>query len=185
MRRLHAMTLHRALQTAVLLAGACAASGCSNAEDALPVILRGATSGSGYDSACPARSAKEAERNHKLAISPEFNQRLLEAFPPGTAEETLTNFLAMHRFSFHGSCDTNPLVRRASFKQKGKGLLAYDTHAQVFWEVDVAGKLVWTKGSSVSPGFESTNWRTPALGSTVPRRCISITEYERPLPLRP
>jgi hypothetical protein len=29
----------------------------------------------------------------KLAISPELNQRLLEAFPPGATEEALKNFL--------------------------------------------------------------------------------------------
>ena len=144
--RSHAMNLHRALQTALLLVGTSIASGCSNADDALPAILRGASAGGGYSSACPARNAKEAESIRKLAISPEFNQRLLDAFPPGTHEETLTNFLSKHRFSFHGSCDTNPHIRRASFAQKGKGFLAYDTHAQVFWEVDADGKVVWTKG---------------------------------------
>ncbi len=138
--------LSRSLQSAVLLAGAFIVSACSNANEELPAILRGVSAGSGYSSACPVRKADEVSSTRKLAISPELNQRLLEAFPPGATEEALKNFLLKQGFSFHGACDIDPFVRHASFNQKGKGSLAYRTHAQVFWEVDADGKVVWTKG---------------------------------------
>jgi hypothetical protein len=140
------VTLPRSLQSALLLAGAFIVSACSNANEELPAMLHGVSSGSGYSSACPARMEEEVLSIRKLAISPELNQRLLEAFPPGATEEALTNFLLKQGFSFHGACDTDPLIRHASFNQKGKGFLAYRTHAQVFWEVDADGKVVWTKG---------------------------------------
>ncbi len=139
------VTLPRSLQSAALLAGAFIVSACSNANEELPAMLHGVSAGSGYSSACPAHK-EEVSSIPKLAISPELNQRLLEAFPPGSTEVALTKFLVAQGFSFHGSCDTEPLIRHASLNQKGKGSLAYSTHAQVFWQVDADGKVVWTKG---------------------------------------
>ena len=140
------VTLPRSLQSAALLAGAFIVSACSNANEELPAMLHGVSAGSGYSSACPAPKTEEASSTRKLAISPELNQRLLEAFPPGSTEDALTKFLLAQGFSFHGACDIDPFVRHASFNQKGKGSLAYRTHAQVFWQVDADGKVVWTKG---------------------------------------
>ena len=115
------MTLPRSFPSAALLAGTLIVSGCSNANEELPAILHGVSAGSGHSSACPPRMAEEAMSIRKLAISPELDQRLLEAFPPGTTEESLTSFLLKQGFSFNGSCDTDPLVRHASFNLKAKG----------------------------------------------------------------
>ena len=139
------MTLPRSFPSAALLAGTLIVSGCSNANEEFPAILHGVSAGSGHSSACPPRMAEEAMSIRKLAISPELDQRLLEAFPPGTTEESLTSFLLKQGFSFNGSCDTDPLVRHASFNLKAKGFLMYSTHAQVFWRVDADGRVVWTK----------------------------------------
>ena len=144
--RFLSVTLLGSLKPAVRLAGALMVSGCSNANEELPAILHGVSAGSGYSSACPTPKAEEASSVRKLAISPELDQRLLEAFPPGTTEESLTSFLLKQGFSFNGSCDTDPLVRHASFNLKAKGFLRYSTHAQVFWRVDADGRVVWTKG---------------------------------------
>lgn len=140
------VTLSRSLRSLLLLAGAFIVSACSDANEELPAILHGVSAGEGYSSACPAPKTEEASSTRKLAISPELNQRLLEAFPPGSTEDALTKFLLAQGFSFHGSCDTEPLIRHASFSQKHKSSLAYSTHALVFWQVDADGKVVWTKG---------------------------------------
>jgi hypothetical protein len=66
-------------------------------------------------------------------------------FPPGTPEERLIITLAEQRFEQPVPCYGDKTVRSARFYRQG-GLLAWSTRAEIFWKVDQANNLVWTKG---------------------------------------
>jgi hypothetical protein len=126
---------------AVLAAAAlfCAWGAYSLWEQRLPPLLSNVRAEGGWWGACPDRPAKDQ------ALSPELNERLQRQFPPGTPQERLISTLAKQRFEPPVPCSDDKTIRSARFYQSG-GLLAYDTRAEIFWKVDQANNLVWTKG---------------------------------------
>jgi hypothetical protein len=132
----------------VVLSGSAAA--CSSArQKSVPPILRGVTAGGGWWGACPPSSETELETRRimgKLAISPEFNGRLESAFPPGSTAQVMIDSLTGQGFVLGGQCKADSTIRFASFHADGRGFLAYATNAQVYWQADAGGNIVWTKG---------------------------------------
>lgn len=127
-----------------------AATGCAQPTASKPRLLQDVTAGSGYASACPPDSATDKKTleiwKGQLAISPEFDQRLRNEFPPGTDSNTLINSLTAQGFVLAGVCKNEPTIQIATFYQKGQGFLPYDTFAQVFWKTNEQGRIIWTKG---------------------------------------
>lgn len=82
----------------------------------------------------------------QLALSPELNARLAANFPAGSREETLIESLNQQGFTVTGQCASDPSIRIASYDAKGSGFVPHETHAQVYWQADSAGRIVWTKG---------------------------------------
>ena len=105
----------------------------------LPPLLSNVRAEGGWWGACPDRAAKDQ------ALSPELNERLQHQFPPGTPDERLISTLAEQHFERPVLCKNDNTIRSAKFYQQG-GLLAYSTRAEIFWKVDQANNLVWTKG---------------------------------------
>lgn len=113
---------------------------------ALPPLLKGARSASGWVGACPPHNEREAAWQSRVALSPELNQRLDEQFPTGSSENALVQSLISQGFTiFHRPCDNDAAILHANFQQRGGGLFYYPMTANVFWKAD-GGKVVWTKG---------------------------------------
>jgi hypothetical protein len=81
-----------------------------------------------------------------LGLSPEFNQRLSETYPPGTDGAFLAAALTDQGFKMGLPCTADETIRRASFHQTPKGFLPYTITATAEWKVDTANIVVWTKG---------------------------------------
>lgn len=81
-----------------------------------------------------------------LAVSPEVDRRLRDEFPPGSNDDRLVAVLKAQGFKFVAACETDQTIRRASFFQKGTGLVPYDVDANVYWKIDGQRRIVWTKG---------------------------------------
>jgi hypothetical protein len=81
----------------------------------------------------------------QLALSPEFNDRLKNDFPPGSPEQTLVDSLRKQGFRDAGYCKADPSIKLANFYAKGTGLLPYATVAEAYWQTD-GDRIVWTKG---------------------------------------
>ena len=81
-----------------------------------------------------------------LALSPELDQLLAQAFPPGSSEKQLLKTLAEQGFKFLPPCKGDNLVRAAAFTQQGGGIIWLPLTANVFWRIDEADNVVWTKG---------------------------------------
>jgi len=109
----------------------------------LPPLLEGATAGGGWGGTCPDPETDALWRNQPLALSPELDQRLRDAFPAGSSERDLLQTLAAQGFELHPPCESDPTVRFATFRQEG-GL--YPLGANVVWQVDSTQTLVWTRG---------------------------------------
>ncbi len=109
-----------------------------------PPLLRGASAAGGSIGACSAES--EWEANEPLALSPELNKRLADEFPAGQSEELLTQTLIKQRFELRPACLKDRSIRSAEFIQRSGSLFHWPIHAWVYWKIDEAWKLVWTKG---------------------------------------
>jgi hypothetical protein len=114
----------------------------------LPALLRNVTAGGGWWGACPPDTEQEAREQlgHTLALSPELNQRLVQSFPSGSSEKRLSDALSAQGFELLPSCKNDSSIRVAAFNQHGGGLFLPPIVANVFWKVDEAGNIVWTKG---------------------------------------
>lgn len=82
----------------------------------------------------------------QLAVSPEVEQRLRDQFPPGSDDQRLISSLTAQGFSLVKPCETDQTIQRASFFQKGTGILPYDIFASVYWKIDDQRHIIWTKG---------------------------------------
>jgi hypothetical protein len=101
----------------------------------LPPLLRNIRAESGQFGDCPADNPG----------NPELTRRLQTQFPLGTPEERLIRTLAEQRFEQPVPCNDDKTIRSAKFYREG-GLLSIHTRAVIFWKVDQANNLVWTKG---------------------------------------
>lgn len=113
-----------------------------------PPLLRNVSAGGGWWGACPPESEEEArEREGRpLAISPELDRRLSQSFPPGSSETKLVATLRSQGFELMSACKSDPSIHVALFMQHGHGLLSYAMTANVYWKVDQANNIQWTKG---------------------------------------
>jgi hypothetical protein len=121
---------------------------CSSSKMIVPPILQGARAQGGWWGACPPSNQTEVDSikaMRQLALSPEFNVRLRNDFPPGSPEQTLVDSLQRQGFREAGSCKSDPSIKVATFYAKGTGLLPYATIAEAYWQTD-GDRIVWTKG---------------------------------------
>ena len=81
-----------------------------------------------------------------LALSPELDQRLAQAFPPRSNEKQLLKTLGEQGFKFLPPCRGDNSIREAEFNQHGGGVIWFPLTANVFRKVDEADNVVWTKG---------------------------------------
>lgn len=119
------------------------------AEPPLPPLLMRAHSGTGWYGACPVSSEAEArdrQQQGRQGISPELTEHLASAFPAGTAEATMIASLTQQGFELPEPCKSDTTIKRAVFNRKGSGLIPYTTFAQVYWQTDASGRVLWTKG---------------------------------------
>jgi hypothetical protein len=113
----------------------------------LPALLRNLSATGGYTDACPV--PKFLETVIPLiapAEAPEFNARLARLFPAGANESDVVLKLRAMGFQMIGPCKDDPTIRRARFDQRRFGPYLFPLFAGVFWKVDEAGKLEWTRG---------------------------------------
>jgi hypothetical protein len=122
--------------------------GCAAPIPPLPPLLKDVTAGGGWWGACPAESAEEARsrEGRPMALSPELQERLAQAFPPGSEEVRLLGYLRQQGFDLLSPCNSDRSVRVAAFSQHGGGPLSYPLIANVYWKVDEKGKIAWTRG---------------------------------------
>jgi hypothetical protein len=121
---------------------------CSSGNAVVPPILQGATAQGGWWGACPPSNQTEADTiktMRRLALSPEFNNRLSTDFPTGSPQQTLVDSLRKQGFRDAGYCKADPSIKMATFYAKGSGLLPYATVAEAYWKTD-GDRIVWTKG---------------------------------------
>ena len=141
--------MKRVFVVSIVVLSGCTAACSSTNQKSVPPILRGATAHGGWWGACPPSSETEVETRRimrELAVSPEFNSRLESGFPPGSSEQAFIDSLTGQGFVLSGRCKADSTVRIASFHADGSGFLAYATNAQVYWQADADGRIVWTKG---------------------------------------
>lgn len=131
----------RTVYSLALLAGSWMMAAMSGCGSGILEILKDVTAGGGYWGACP---RSQEEQRHPLALSPEFNARLASRFSPGTPEKTLTDALAAMGFGSVGTCEQDRTVRIFRFDKRRSGLA--EVTAEVYWQVDSGGKILWTKG---------------------------------------
>jgi hypothetical protein len=114
----------------------------------LPPLLKHVSAGGGWWGACPAETPDEARLREgtPLALSPELNQRLSQAFPPGSSAKRLADSLQQQGFKLLPPCVGDNSIRAASFSQQDGGVLTFPLTANVFWKVDQADNVIWTKG---------------------------------------
>ena len=74
-----------------------------------------------------------------LAVSPELGRRLAVQFPPGSDQNGLVMALAQEGFVTDKVCPNDRSIHIASFTSKA-------VTASIYWKIDEAGTIVWTKG---------------------------------------
>jgi hypothetical protein len=127
-----------------------AACGGEPPSPATPPLLRDVSAQGGWwNGGCPPRDAAEARLNATSpeALSPELTERLAQEFAVGSDAGRLERALRDQGFQVRAPCATVPAIRLAEFRQTGGGFYGpYPVFAQVAWEQDDAGRLVWAKG---------------------------------------
>ena len=123
-------------------------AGWPGPKPSLPPILRNVTAGGGWWGACPPETpnAETARKGRPLAISPELDERLSQAFPPGSSEKRLVDTLQAQGFELLSPCNGDTSIHLAAFNQHGGGVVAYPITANVYWKVDGQGHIMWTRG---------------------------------------
>jgi hypothetical protein len=136
------------LLVGVVLVVAAVFVGWRQPEPPLPALLKNVSATGGQWGACPSKAEDGARspEERPLALSPELNQSLTQAFPVGSSEKRLAETLRQQGFELLPACSSDTSVHAAAFTQHGGGLLSYPLTANVFWKVDESGNVVWTKG---------------------------------------
>ena len=76
-------------------------------------------------------------------MSPEFNARLERRYPPGSADTILVSELTAAGFKSAGVCKSDPNIKILAFDDK---VTIPNVVAEVYWQTDSNGRIVWTKG---------------------------------------
>jgi len=123
-------------------------AGWPGPKPSLPPLLRNVSAGGGWWGACPPETQDEARerQGRPLATSPELDRRLAQSFPPGSSERKLVDTLRNQGFELLPSCRSDHSIHVAAFDQHGGGILFNPITANIFWQVDEADNIVWTKG---------------------------------------
>jgi len=81
------------------------------------------------------------------ALSPNLIERLTRQFPRGSEARRLEAMLVANGFRIQeGPCATVPSIRLAEFRQTGGGFYGpYPAFAQIVWDQDAGGRLLWIK----------------------------------------
>ena len=131
-------------------------------EPPLPPLLQGLGSSGGSTTVCPPASEQEAASTRRVSVgspiawSPELGRRLEHEFPPGSEAKLMTEQLQKLGFTMLGSCKGDPSIRHAFFEQHGGFPLrssGIPICANVWWQVDSTGHLIWTKGMVTFDGM--------------------------------
>jgi hypothetical protein len=112
----------------------------------LPALLRGASARAGFWGACPPTDEAQAREMATLGLSPEFEQRLSQQFPPGSREDRLLMGLAEQGFETPYPCPNDASVRWSLFKQTGGTYVQPAMQAVAYWKVAADGTIQWTHG---------------------------------------
>jgi hypothetical protein len=110
-----------------------------------PPILRGASDRGGWDDGCPSdREGVVPVPLSRVALSPEFTERLTRAFPPGTPSTVVEKELTRQGFTIpvQHRCTNDPDVKTAIFTLQTFGSF----QGTAYWKVDADGNVVWTRG---------------------------------------
>jgi hypothetical protein len=108
----------------------------------------GRNDGSWWDGGCPPRTEAESGRNPaQEALSPALVERLARQFPIGSDAQPLEVMLRANGFRMEAlPCPNAPSIRLAEFRQTGGSLVGPSpAFAQVAWDQDAAGHLLWIK----------------------------------------
>jgi hypothetical protein len=115
-----------------------------------PLLQNASAAGGWWNGGCPPRDATEAQifEPSREALSPELMERLTRQFPVGSDASRLERNLKEQGFSLRLPCDGLSAVHLGEFRQRGGGLYGpYPIFAQIAWEQDDAGRIMWTKGT--------------------------------------
>ena len=136
-----------------------ALAGCAESDSLTPPtppLLRNVSATGGWwNAGCPPTDATEARlyEPSEEALSPELTQRLTRQFPEGSDANRLVQTLKEQGFDFHSPCKGLPAIHLSEFRQSGGQLFGpYPIWAQVVWEQDDAGRIMWTKGTVAFTG---------------------------------
>jgi len=124
-------------------------------EPPTPAILLSVTAG-GLPSCLGLTETEARARDPKyrpFRVSPEFNERLMQEFPPGTTEDRLVTSLVGQGFGGVSPCEADSSIRSVEFNQHGGGMAVFRIGATVFWKVDSANTIIWTKGFVIYYGL--------------------------------
>jgi hypothetical protein len=129
------------LAVAIALLAAC--EGSIPLDPPTPAFLEdpGSNNGVFWEAGCPSRgTALEAQ-------SPNLVARLTRQFPPGSQARRLEEMLLANGFRVRERhCPDGPGVRLAEFNQRGGSLSGpAPTFAQIAWQQDSGGRLLWIK----------------------------------------
>ena len=87
------------------------------------------------------------------ALSPQLMERLTRQFPAGSDASRLERTLKKQGFSLRRPCDGLSTIHQGDFRQKGGGFYGpYPIWAQIAWEQDDAGRIMWAKGTVAFTG---------------------------------
>jgi hypothetical protein len=114
--------------------------GCGSA----PEILRNVSAAGGYWGGCPPDRHPGPRDVGPLALSPEFNARLVTRFPAGTPQERLISTLSSQGFKSVGPCPADATIKILTYSGPSGGI--FDMTATAFWQTDAQGKILWTEG---------------------------------------
>ncbi|MVZ97884.1 hypothetical protein EUU23_09200 [Sphingorhabdus sp. IMCC26285] len=149
------MMYHRKVaeqQLSYLIVGLLALYGCADkvTPPTPPLLQNVSAAGGWWNAGCPPRDATEAEffEPSQEALSPELMERLSREFPVGSDASRLERNLKEQGFSFSLPCDGLSAIHLGEFSQNGGGFNGpYPIFAQIVWEQDDAGKILWTKAT--------------------------------------
>lgn len=140
-----------------LVLGLLALGGCAEplTPPTPPLLQNVSAAGGWWNGGCPPRDATEAQlfEPSREALSPELMSRLKRQFPAGSDANRLVRSLTEQGFSVHRPCEGLPAIQLGEFRQKGGGFYGpYPVWAQIAWEQDSAGRIMWTKGTVAFTG---------------------------------
>lgn len=100
----------------------------------------GRNDGGTWEAGCPPDPASEA-------LSPNLIERLTRQFPRGSEARRLETMLLANGFRMRERlCPNAPSIRLAEFRQTGGSPFGPNpAFAQVAWDQDAAGRLLWIK----------------------------------------